>query len=76
MAQSKKQSPPEVSPEVPSLRTEIVRTYDAVRAARIREIRARDPKASYSVIARLVGCCEKTVGRVLTGKTHAGAEAE
>lgn len=43
------------------------------RAARIRDALARTPRPSYSQIAVEVGCCEKTVYNVATGKTHAGA---
>jgi predicted transcriptional regulator len=40
-------------------------------ANEIRRARTRQPQPSYSQIARELGCTEKTVYRVLTGKTHA-----
>lgn len=40
------------------------------RAARIRAARERIPTPTYQQIAQEVGCAEKTVYNVLTGKTH------
>jgi DNA-binding transcriptional regulator YiaG len=48
----------------------IARTYAAIRAQQIREMRARKPQPSYDQIAREMGVCVKTVSNVLTGKTH------
>jgi hypothetical protein len=59
--------------EGPSKGQKMADTLAAVRAARIRDARARVPQPTLEQIAVEVGCCVKTVWNAVHGKTHAPA---
>jgi hypothetical protein len=59
--------------EAPSKGQKMADTLAAVRAARIRDARARVPQPTLEQIAVEVGCCVKTVWNAVHGKTHAPA---